>query len=109
MLEVEYGPGLNVERFAVDFVQHCEEIGPPLRGSVRVNASPAFGELMDDDGDEVIDFGDNCPDVFNPSQRDVDHDGIGDPCDPHSAATLAWFYMGIGAPVFDTREVYFHI
>jgi hypothetical protein len=39
------------------------------------------GSAGDPDFDNVID-GDNCPDVFNPDQTDVDVDGIGDACDP---------------------------
>ena len=36
----------------------------------------------DRDGDEVLDYLDNCPRVRNPDQRDRDHDGLGDACDP---------------------------
>jgi hypothetical protein len=36
----------------------------------------------DADGDGVIDAADNCPGVANPDQRDTDHDGRGDACDP---------------------------
>ena len=34
----------------------------------------------DKDKDGVPDFRDNCPDVPNPSQVDVDHNGVGDDC-----------------------------
>jgi hypothetical protein len=36
----------------------------------------------DSDTDGLGDECDNCPAVFNPSQADLDHDGIGDACDP---------------------------
>ncbi len=35
----------------------------------------------DTDGDGVPDSRDNCPGIFNPSQRDSDSDGLGDVCD----------------------------
>ena len=35
----------------------------------------------DRDKDGVPDFRDNCPDVANPDQRDIDGDGIGSACD----------------------------
>jgi thrombospondin type 3 repeat protein len=34
----------------------------------------------DRDHDGVPDFKDNCPDVYNPDQKDEDHNGIGDAC-----------------------------
>lgn len=37
---------------------------------------------QDRDGDDLPDAQDNCPDVFNPGQQDLDNDGKGDPCDP---------------------------
>ena len=40
------------------------------------------GAGPDRDGDEITDVQDNCPDVPNREQQDVDGDGRGDPCDP---------------------------
>lgn len=36
----------------------------------------------DAEGDEVRDACDNCPNIYNPTLSDRDHDGIGDNCDP---------------------------
>ena len=38
--------------------------------------------LQDQDGDEVCDQLDNCPEVYNPLQIDSDGDGFGDACQP---------------------------
>jgi hypothetical protein len=37
--------------------------------------------IVDTDGDDVPDYQDNCPTVYNPDQADIDLDGIGDVCD----------------------------
>ena len=34
----------------------------------------------DRDKDGIPDFRDNCPDVYNPDQKDIDENGIGDAC-----------------------------
>jgi hypothetical protein len=42
---------------------------------------PAPKPPPDRDHDGVPDYKDNCPDVYNPDQKDSDNNGIGDACD----------------------------
>ena len=39
------------------------------------------GTVIDSDFDGVCDVDDNCPEVYNPNQEDVDNDNVGDACD----------------------------
>ena len=39
-------------------------------------------ENDDPDADNIDSACDNCPREYNPTQRDLDRDGLGDPCDP---------------------------
>ena len=43
--------------------------------------------LQDDDGDNIPNECDNCPDDYNPSQTDTDNDGIGDACEDTGTGT----------------------
>ena len=37
--------------------------------------------IIDTDSDDILDDVDNCVDIFNPNQDDLDADSIGDACD----------------------------
>ena len=41
-----------------------------------------FDDCTDTDGDGVLDFEDNCIEVINPDQDNLDQDDLGDACDP---------------------------
>lgn len=69
--------------------------GGPSQGFLSVGGNPSgpiwstetpFTMPADTDGDGVQDSNDNCPEVYNPVQSDVDQDGIGDLCDPDELA-----------------------
>lgn len=49
--------------------------------TIRVLIFVDYDESTDTDEDGVVDLDDNCPEVANPDQRDMDGDGIGDECD----------------------------
>lgn len=51
ILELALGPGGTVQRFAVDFEQHCEDRVPALFGAIRYNSTI----------DEVLPFGGDYP------------------------------------------------
>jgi len=56
-------------------------------GTARIGASTTYvvyepEDPTDTDGDGVIDVHDNCDEIENADQRDADHDGLGDACDP---------------------------
>ncbi len=56
--------------------------GKPGPTPTPVGISGTSTSVADRDGDGVPDDQDNCPDVYNPSQADSDHDGEGDACEP---------------------------
>lgn len=56
-----------------------------VSGASDISITPdpeCSGGCTDADGDTVCDDEDNCPEDANPSQYDLDMDGIGDACDP---------------------------
>jgi hypothetical protein len=58
------------------------------------SCDPAIG--VDEDGDGLADFEDNCPALRNANQADADADGMGDPCDPGWTVPASGVCDGIG-------------
>lgn len=54
--------------------------GPPVELNYEDYLNAALGG-PDVDCDGIRNVADNCPLAFNPDQKDVDHDGVGDSCD----------------------------
>ena len=51
-------------------------------------AAPGTGHLCDDDSDVFANENDNCPDIPNVNQDDLDNDDDGDVCDPDADGDL---------------------
>ncbi len=56
--------------------------------------------LADVDGDGIVDNRDNCLFTQNPSQDDLDHDGVGDVFDPDAAS----LHRAASAAPYDFRH-----
>lgn len=56
----------------------------------QVCKSGACTTMADRDGDGMLDRYDNCPDAFNPSQVDTDHDFAGAACDCDDSSAQAY-------------------
>ena len=83
--------------------------GGPSNGFINVGGNPSgpvwssdtpFTGSNDSDGDGITDNFDNCPNVPNPIQSDLDSDGTGDLCDPDEINTNG---LGIGTQTPATK------
>ena len=65
----------------------------------------------DPDGDGLTYLYDNCPNIYNPDQVDVDDDGIGDVCDPCNALAAVLGNVNLDAsgddyiPIIDVADI----
>ncbi len=59
------------------------------QGTIIATIESALANLPADvDGDGILNHLDNCPDIYNPDQADLDGDDIGDVCDPCDNANV---------------------
>ena len=72
-LEVGIGDGVG---------NACDNCPLNLNAGQQDSNNNGVGDLCDDpDNDNFPGPGDNCPLIFNPDQTDADQDGVGDVCD----------------------------
>ena len=86
LFEVEDGgdPGAGGDRWRPllsSVPQPCNRV-PPAPTPIPTGEIEVVDGLANVDADGVGDPVDNCPLTANPDQKDVDHDGLGDACDP---------------------------
>ncbi len=59
-----------------------------LHGDDVYLRKPTCGADLDQDG--LVNAKDNCPDLYNPNQADMDQDSLGDTCDPDDDGDLVF-------------------
>jgi hypothetical protein len=78
-------PNTTLKDATMFYLAHFDGRGAALRSDDLAGLRalyPVTAPAPDGDGDGIPDASDNCPSVSNPDQADIDHDGVGDACDP---------------------------
>lgn len=91
-------PIVEDPQFGVVAVDRCGNLH--IDGLVPVTETEDYARLtfIDNDGDGVRWLYDNCVDVSNPDQSDIDHDGVGDACDQCCPACHSAVRDGVADP-----------
>lgn len=66
----------------IDFHQGTRKLAAGTHGRSMYSITITCPDVTDTDGDDVMDFCDNCPTTSNPGQEDADQNGVGDACEP---------------------------
>ncbi len=87
----------------------CDGLGsPPIITSIMIDGknyrlNNFYGKILvgDVDNDGLSGKKDNCPEIYNPDQKDFDSDGIGDMCEPFIRGDVNNDHrVDIGDPIF---------
>ncbi|MBT3182615.1 MAG: hypothetical protein HN337_08945 [Deltaproteobacteria bacterium] len=84
-----------------DGTPNCNDACPEDSGKVQPGVCGCDVPDDDVDIDGVIGCNDNCPNDHNPSQKDIDSNGIGDACDPN----VKEVYSGVNAADIDAFDI----
>ncbi|MGJ3257956.1 MAG: thrombospondin type 3 repeat-containing protein [Alcanivorax sp.] len=75
----EFSLGYGYETRILDYQSRLVVLRQGPSG-LTVSSLDPFNQA-DSDSDDIINLADNCPDISNPGQADLDEDGVGDDCD----------------------------